>query len=149
MYMYSTSSTWSYMVLPLFAPPIDSLQLSFWLYKSNTSYAHRLFVGVMTDPEDETTFQSLDTIVPTSTWEEYTVMFNNYTDSGRYIAIMSPNGEYSYPYLDDLTVEYIPDCFPVFDLAATDITTDSATISWTDTTSISSWIVEYGPHNFV
>ena len=149
MYMYSTSSTWSYMVLPLFAPPIDSLQLSFWLYKSNTSYAHRLFVGVMTDPEDETTFQSLDTIVPTSNWEEYTVMFNNYTDSGRYIAIMSPNGEYSYPYLDDLTVEYIPDCFPVFDLAATDITTDSATISWTDTTSISSWIVEYGPHNFV
>ena len=105
-YVYSSNTTWSYMVLPLFAPSLDSLQMSFWLYKTNTSYAHRLFVGVMTDPTDRTTFQAVDTVAPSvaSSWEEFTVSFHNYTDSGRYIAIMSPDGEYSYPYLDDLVV---------------------------------------------
>ena len=150
MYMYSTSSTWSYMVLPLFAPPIDSLQLSFWLYKTNTSYTHRLIVGVMTDPADETTFQPVDTVACSalSTWEEFTIMFNHYTDSGRYIAIMSPDGEYSYPYLDDLVVDYIPDCLPVESLAASNITGTSADITWVDSTGTSSWTVEYGLNGF-
>ena len=150
MYMYSTSSTWSYMVLPLFAPPIDSLQLSFWLYKTNTSYPHRLIVGVMTDPADETTFQPVDTVanVNLSTWEEFTVMFNHYTDSGRYIAIKSIDAEYCYPYLDDLVVDYIPSCLPVENLTATNITQTSADITWIDTMGTSSWTVEYGPYGF-
>ena len=149
-YVYSSNTTWSYMVLPLFAPSLDSLQMSFWLYKTNTSYAHRLFVGVMTDPTDRTTFQAVDTVAPSvaSSWEEFTVSFHNYTDSGRYIAIMSPDGEYSYPYLDDLVVEYIPDCMPVVNLTVSNITGNSADITWSDTTSASSWTVEYGISDF-
>ena len=150
MYMYSTSSTWSYMVLPLFAPAIDSLQLRFWLYKSNSSYNHRLFVGVMTDPTDMTTFHAVDTVVPSlvSTWEEFTVLFNNYTGTGRHIAIMSPDGEYSYPYLDDLTVEYIPDCLPVDNLTASNITMTTADLTWVETGTATSWNVEYGLGGF-
>ena len=108
MYMYSTSTTWSYMVLPEFATPIDSLQVSFWLYKTSTSYNHRLIVGVITNENDETTFVPVDTVMNSalSAWEEFTVFFTNYADTipGARIAIMSPNNEYSYPYLDDLTV---------------------------------------------
>ena len=150
MYMYSTNATWSYMVLPLFAPPVDSLQLDFWLYKTNTSYTHRLIVGVMTDPTDKNTFVPVDTVAPAvlSTWEEFTVPLNRYTGSGHYIAIMSPDGEYSYPYLDDLTVEYVPDCMPVYDIAVSNITQTTADLIWTDSTSATSWTVEYGPSGF-
>ena len=75
MYMYSSNASWTYMVLPLFAPALDSLQVSFWLYKSNTSYAHRLEVGVITNPTDPTSFRLIQSVVPTlsSTWEEFIV----------------------------------------------------------------------------
>ena len=107
MYMYSTSSTWSYMVLPPFDAPIDTLQVSFWLYRTNTSYTHELQVGVMTDPEDVSTFVQVGSAVPTglSVWEPFEIPLNNYHGNGQYIAIMSPDGVYCYPYLDELMVE--------------------------------------------
>ena len=152
MYMYSTSTTWSYMVLPEFASPIDSLQVSFWLYKTNTSYNHRLIVGVITNENDETTFVPVDTVMNSalSTWEEFTVVFTNYADTipGARIAIMSPNNEYSYPYLDDLTVEIVPDCLPVDNLTLAGIDSNMISITWTEQGDATSWTVEYGPHGF-
>ena len=152
MYMYSTSTTWSYMVLPEFATPIDSLQVSFWLYKTSTSYNHRLIVGVITNENDETTFVPVDTVMNSalSTWEEFTVIFTNYADTipGARIAIMSPNNEYSYPYLDDLTVEIVPDCLPVDSLTLVGIDSNMISITWTEQGDATSWTVEYGPHGF-
>ena len=150
MYMYSTSSTWSYMVLPLFEPAIDSLQVSFWLYKSNTSYAHALEVGVMTDPEDVNTFTSVATVTPSllTTWEVFDVPMSGYSGNGRYIAIMSPNGVYSYPYLDDLTVDYIPACPRVGSVSTRYVSTSEATVYWTPLNDATEYLVEYGPQGF-
>ena len=150
MYMYSTSSTWTYMVLPLFEPAIDSLQVSFWLYKSNTSYAHALEVGVMTDPEDESTFTPVATVTPSllSTWEVFDVPLSSYHGEGRYIAIMSPNGVYSYPYLDDLTVDYIPPCPRVGPVSTRYVSTTEATAFWTPVANATEYLVEYGPQGF-
>ena len=149
MYMYSTSTTWSYMVLPQFDAPIDSLLVSFWLYKSNTSYAHNLKVGVMTDPEDESTFVQVAEVSPSalSTWELFEVPLSSYTGNGQYIAFMSPNGEYSYPYLDDLEVTIISGCGRVYALTASTILLDNATIVWSDSAN-TSWYVEYGTEEF-
>jgi hypothetical protein len=149
MYMYSTNTTYSYMVLPQFNLPIDSTVVSFWLYKSNTSYAHNLSVGVMTDPDDVNTFVEVAQVVPTlsSTWEPFEVSLHTYTGTGRYIAIMSPNGVYSYPYLDDLMVDRRSSCPRVENVTAYNITQTSATISW-DSTSADSYFVEYGPAGF-
>ena len=132
-YMYSTSSTYSYFTLPIFEVSVDSLVADFWLMKSNTSYSHSIKVGVMTDPEDVSTFTELATVVPTylNEWEHFEVYFDRYTGTGRYIAFMSPNGEYSYPYLDDLTVEVIPDCRRVQNVAVSNVTTRSVHVSWT------------------
>ena len=150
MYMYSTNTTYSYMVLPQFDLPIDSTLVSFWLYKSNTSYAHKLLVGVMTNPADVNSFVQVAEVVPTltSTWEEFEVPLSSYTGTGTRIAIMSPNNEYSYPYLDDLTVTRISGCMRVVDLIATNVTLDSATISWTDGSN-TSWNVEYDTVDFI
>ena len=149
MYMYSTSTTYSYMVLPQFDLPIDSTMISFWLYKSNTSYAHKLLVGVMTNPADVSTFVQVAEVVPTltSTWEEFEVPLSSYTGTGTRIAIMSPNNEYSYPYLDDLSVNVISGCQRVVDLSATSVLLDSATIVWADGIN-TSWYVEYDTVDF-
>ena len=150
MYMYSTNTTWSYMVLPKFAPSLDSLQVSFWLYKTNTTYPHRLEVGVITDPNEPSTFEVIDTVAPSalSTWEEFTVLMHSDSNGGGYIAIRSFNNEYCYPYLDDILVDYVPDCMPVIGLTASNPTTNSIDLQWIDTTGSTSWIVEYGPGGF-
>ena len=149
MYMYSTNTTYSYMVLPSFALPIDSTQISFWLYKSNTSYPHKLLVGVMTNPADVTTFSQIAEVVPTlsSAWEEFEISFSSYTGTGTRIAIMSPNNEYSYPYLDDLTVSVISGCQRVVDLTASNVMLDSAVVTWRDGSN-TSWYVEYDNVDF-
>ena len=150
MYMYSTSSYYSYMVLPAFDLPIDSTVVSFWLYKSNSSYDHKLVVGVMTNPSDVTTFTAVDTVVPSllSTWEEFEVTFGAYSGTGTRIAIMSPDGEYSYPYLDDLTVTRMTGCFRVENLTAATVLLDSAVITWSDNVN-TGWTVEYDTVDFV
>ena len=150
MYMYSSNSSWSYMVLPLFAPALDSLQVSFWLYKSNTSYAHRLEVGIITNPTDPTSFYRVQNVVPTlsSTWEEIIVPLHNDSVHSGYICIKSPDGEYSYPYLDDLTVEYLPTCPKPVNISLLTSSLDTVSIAWSDTSSSTNFQVVYGNNGF-
>ena len=150
MYMYSTASTYSYMVLPLMQPAIDSLEVSFWLYKSNSSYTHALQVGIMTDPTDLSTFQQVAVVTPSvlSQWEFFAVPLNTYTGNGQYIAILSPNGVSSYPYLDDLTVDYIPTCPRVTDVSSRYPEGADFTLYWSANTDATEYLVEYGPQGF-
>ena len=149
MYMYSTSTTYSYMVLPQFNAPVDSLMISFWLYSSSLSYS--LKVGVMTDPANVNTFTEVATVTPTATsvWQQYEVPLTSYTGTGNRVAIMSPNGITSYPYLDDLEVTRISNCDRVVDVNVSSVMTQSATVSWYDTVpSHQSWFVEYSNTDF-
>ena len=132
-YMYSSNTTYSYFTLPPLAASVDSLVADFWLLKTNTSYSHSIKVGVMTDPTDISTFTEVATVSPSGLyeWEHFEVYFDQYMGNGRYITFMSPNNEYSYPYLDDLTIDYIPDCRRVQNVAVSNITTNSVHVSWT------------------
>ena len=150
LYHYSTSSTYSYLVLPTFEAAIDSLQVSFWMLKSNTSYTHAVQVGVMTDPNDFSTFQSVATVQCTnlSTWELKEVNLDSYTGNGQYIALLSPNGVYCYPYIDDIMVDYIPTCPHVTNLHTTAVSADSAYLAWTAGSTETEWIVSDGINEF-
>ena len=113
---------------------VNQLQLHFWV--KQTLAAYQLEVGVMSDLNDASTFVPIETINNTSTsaYEEHTIYFNQYTGNGRYIAfhnITTNTYNYSYNYIDDITVDYLPSCFPVSNLAA-DVTSSSVTLSWTD-----------------
>ena len=103
----------------------------------------------MTDPTNPNTFVQVASVSPStvSTWEAFEIPLSSYTGTGRYIALMSPDGEYSYPYLDDLAVDRISSCPRVTDVTATNITQTSATIAW-DTTNANSYELEYGPAGF-
>ncbi|MBR6440833.1 MAG: fibronectin type III domain-containing protein, partial [Bacteroidales bacterium] len=147
MYMYSSNSTYSYLVLPKMDAPMDTLMLSFYLYKGNTSYTHALNVGVMTDPEDVSTFTQVGTATPSAlnTWQGFEFSMAGAPEG--YIAIMSPNAVYSYPYLDNLEVNYYNPCVRPQNVHSSAILTDSATISWVDTVT-NNFEVEYGPVGF-
>lgn len=103
LYWYNTTTTGSYgdyqcIVLPGIDTtdhPMNTLQVRFWARSSSTSYYPVLYVGVLTDPNDITTFVYLDTIeVGNSTaWQEYESTLRRYTGNGRYAAIRADRGE--------------------------------------------------------
>ncbi len=69
-------------------------------------------VGVMTDPEDASTFTELVTLQPTSTtYTHYSIPLGNYTGNGWYIAIKMPAASSSVNYrglcIDDVAVDHV------------------------------------------
>ena len=114
LYMYASTSAYSYVTLPLFDEDIDQLQLSFWAYRTATDAYGYWAVGVMTNPNDITTFDTIATghVSAATTWEFVEVPLNAYTGTGTYLAILCPKGSATcYTYIDDITVDYLPTCF--------------------------------------
>lgn len=72
------------------------------------NYARSLLVGVMTDPEDITTFEVVDTVSVwgTSTFVENVVDLSSYNGAGNYVAFASAFETQNIFYLDDITIEY-------------------------------------------
>ena len=140
---YSTTSTYNVAVLP----PVDNnvnineLQLTFKYYHTGSSYGS---VGVMTDPADVSTFQEIASLpTATSTWNDVEVVFGDYADTGRYIAIRHVGTGSNY--VDDVVLDYIPNCSPVAGLTVSAITGNGAFVSWSPGTlgTPVSYIVEY------
>ena len=112
---------------------INELQLKFWARSSSTSYSPVFQVGVMTNPLDANTFTQLGTVnVGNNTeWTEYTTALGTYEGTGHYIAIraLRPSSSW-YAYVDDITIERVPNCPPVVDLTLGGTTTQGAYLHW-------------------
>jgi hypothetical protein len=69
----------------------------------------------------------------TTTYQEYTVYFTNYTGNGTHIGIQRFGGSsYSYMYVDDVVWEPVPSCFELHSVTASNATPNGATVSWTN-----------------
>ena len=132
-------------VLPELTVEANTLQMQLWLRaSSNTSGSGNFEVGYMTDPADATTFTAIATysysefaINGTMTYDMRTVMFDNAPEGARMALRAAPTSTYAYWYVDDVTIDELPNCVPVSNLAAVadQTTTESITISWVSTGS--------------
>ena len=91
---------------------LKDYQVRFWatVHKYTGAYAHSIIVGVMTDPEDYTTFVAVDTV---SVWgyaefEEKIVSLANYQGEGAYVAFASDFDKQNLFYVDKMTIERRP-----------------------------------------
>ncbi len=113
---------------------INTLMMSMNVRTNN--YVELFEVGVMTDPDDFSTFVAVDTIrnFQLNHFEPHRVYFNHYADTGRYIAFRWYAVDAAYydycAYVDDIVVDFGPDCAVVEHLRVQDITGHSARISW-------------------
>ena len=136
-YTQSTYGDYQIIVMPevdTTVLPVNNLMFSFWAKPSSTSYEPVFYVGVMSNPNDASSFIYYDTIAidhSTTNWHKYTVMFDNFTDTGSFIAIRANRVDnvYWYAYVDDLTLDVIPACSPVEDVAV-EAGPVSAMVSW-------------------
>ena len=92
---------------------LNQCQVRFWstvyIYTGRT-YARSIIVGVMTDPEDITTFVPVDTVSVwgNKTFQENIVDLGSYTGHGAYVAFVSDFDRQNLFYIDDVTIEYKP-----------------------------------------
>jgi len=147
MYMYASSSYHSILTLPEITVPIDSLEVSFYMRKSTAS--HLIVVGVIDDPTNINTFTPIDTVSPATlnVWELFEISMDSYTGTGGRIAFVSPQMS-NYPYIDDISVDYIPTCPHVRNIDDSITGADYSIIDWTDPSTATAWEIEYGPEGF-
>lgn len=125
---------------------IENLRLKFYIKQATaalTAYSFgTLQLGLMTDPYDTSTFIFLDSIPVTSTsyalktfnFDQYSYTGDSYYIAFRYIGAGSnDNNDVGILYVDDLTITLNAICDEPAGLAASNITTTSADISWTGT----------------
>ncbi|MBR3859611.1 MAG: fibronectin type III domain-containing protein, partial [Bacteroidaceae bacterium] len=152
LYWYNTTTTGTYgdyqgFVLAPVDPSvsIDSLQLSFWAKASSASYTNDFQIGVMTDPNNVSTFVGIDTVTVSGTnWTLVEVPFTGYTGAGQYIAVKSDRGTSAVTmYIDDILLDYVPTCLVPQNVHASEAGTTSITIDWTDVSAASEWEIEY------
>lgn len=148
---YSSESEYSYLALPAFDEEVEmnNLLLSFYVNASSTDYP--IEVGVMTDPENYSTFTTISQFSTSqeNEWELVEISTADYTGNGRYLALRTPAGDYSYMYVDDIYVDVIPSCFHVTNLEAANITTDEAEIHWTAGGEENAWQYLFGQYGTV
>ena len=130
-----------YAILPP-AENLSSLQMVFWSATPVSQFGQTTFtIGVMTDPEDVTTFEPVKTFTTTSDWTKNVVYFDQYEGQGQYIAIQLVGAVDTGKLLaiDDVEVSEAPSCFLPEALTVTGITTSSAVISWTPNGEETQW----------
>ena len=130
-------------ILPVLDEEVDmsTLMLRFWARQPNP-----IEVGVMTDPTDATTFQSVGTVTPAGyTFEELEVGLSSYQGTGRYVAIRLTSNNCM---IDNLTLEFAPECTRPYAQAVAGVSGNSATLMWEDL-GATNYTVAWGTANDV
>jgi len=145
LYFYAGAATYNIAAMTSIdaSIPINTLMARF--YYKNLYATDKLTIGVMTDPSDATTFDSITTITGTSSWAVNEVDFSSYQGLGQYIAFKNTyTTNTAYGYIDNLTVDYIPSCTRPASLYASNITSISAEIEFTaGSQSDTDWRIYY------
>ena len=151
----SSTQVYSYAALPELAPSLNAASLTLRFnakrYSTTTVYYRSLVqVGVMTDPTDINTFEVVETVnltsLPASTVVDNEINLASYTGSGKYIAFCVPpvdtstSYSYNYIYLDDVELFLTPTCPRPANIAASNITSNSATITITPEGNETTWL---------
>lgn len=137
-------------------PPIDTndlsineMKLTFWARRVNNVNIP-LQIGTMSHPDSVDSFVGIDTVtINQSTYSFYEVPMNRYVGNATYIALKMDKSYWAFDILlDDLTLDYMPQCPAVTNVAAVLEDKNAITITWHEVGDATSWSVEYGPHGF-
>ena len=141
LYLYGVG----YFMLPEVNAQLDSVRISFTDTITSTSY-NGLEVGVM----ENGLFVPVQLVdLALNVRNQVEVSFRNYHGPSRTIALRSfYNGSsttyYSYQYIDDIVVDYIPVCPHVENLVVDSVTENTIAVSWSPVGDVTSWVVSNG-----
>lgn len=131
----------SYVALPLFNKEVTELQMTYeiGMYSNVDDDPATVEVGIMNDPYDISTFETMYTYtLETSSsasqleFEKLYHRFDQYTGDGRYIAFRPTAyySNYTKIYLDDIIVEVLSSCAQATDLVITENNGETAQLNF-------------------
>lgn len=125
-------SQYSVVVLPkldFYILDINQLQFSFSLRAaSNTSNAG-IYIGMLTDPQDMSTFDTMLHIPQLTTqYQTFDIPLSDYSGGGTYLAVMSAGNVGVY--MDNVSIDSLSGCQRPSNLTVSDITIESAVFQW-------------------
>ena len=131
---YNSSNHDNYLVGPAFTY-LDSNKLQIRMQVAATYFgtkSPKLEIGTMLTATDTSSYTAITTISPTKdVWNEFIIALTNVPAGHKYIVLRNTTvGNYVYVVLDDFYVEYIPACVPPSNGTTSNITANSAVISW-------------------
>ncbi|NCA85195.1 MAG: T9SS type A sorting domain-containing protein [Clostridia bacterium] len=137
-------NAWSMMIMPEMEDDLNTLQLSF-VAKVNYSI-HPLYIGTMTDPNNAATYTEFTTVTPTyNQFTEIEVSFSSYQGTDKYMVVryqaLNPN-TWEYTYIDNVLIGAIPTCQKPKELAAIEVTPNTATVTWFEQGEATQWNIE-------
>lgn len=119
------------LISPLLTGGEKGVDVSLWYKEYSNSYGdEQFYVGYTTDETvtDPASFVYGSIITASTSWQEYT---NTFPAGTKRIAVKYVYNDAFYLFLDDFTFEAVASCPKPKDLAVTNITAESATLTWT------------------
>ncbi len=99
------------------------------------SSGYTVQVGTLSNPADASTFTQISSVTLTGSMAQYTV--NIPSGSNQYLAFRhGVGGTYRSIYLDDINIQVSPTCLEPTALTASNITTTTADVAWTASTTV-------------
>jgi hypothetical protein len=138
LYIYSTSSTSQAVVSmrPVSNAGDGTHRLRFRA-RGNYTLGGNIEVGYLTNPSDATSFVGIQTFTTTSTtvYDSFTAYLGTAPGTNQILAFRHTGTPAYSVLIDDVVWETVPSCLEPTALTNTNVTTNSATISWTASTS--------------
>lgn len=151
----------SCVVFPKLNAELNNLQIAFSMLAD--SVTHAVEVGIMAEPSDISTFEVVDTIKPNTSWSKHIVKFKSYVGSGKHIAIRAM-GATNMNYIDNVIISLASNddeggneggddeggedtppvgnsCSTPRNFSVSNVTKQTATISWNSTAGIYNLVV--------
>ncbi|MFV0598271.1 MAG: choice-of-anchor J domain-containing protein, partial [Bacteroidales bacterium] len=157
---YNSSGSINYLITPKLSVNATNYQISFWARMDNFSTSYNqtfLKVLVSTSTNDVSSFDTaaLLHISPsfsgtnqiTATYQQWTIDLTTYIGQDIYVAFRQTDNDGYGLCLDDITGPelFVPTCPKPTQLIASNQTSTSIDLAWTDDGAPTSWIVEYKP----
>ena len=139
----SSKEKYNYLILPELSSTVNQNQVSFWAsaMESGDAYARTITVGVCTDITEESFTEVATLNLPKGRqWENIIVSLAGYAGAGKYIAFRAGNADKENRiFIDDIRVEKAASCPKPMFVTVSEITPNSAKLSWTKSGAENEW----------
>src|SRR6056300_1140704 len=148
--------------LAAFSPRIAGLggndkQVIFNVRTSSSSvyYTTKLIIATADSNASMGSIHIVDTVNYSNVYQEFTIDLDNVpSNASRVVFMIVPEFvsgytyAYAYAYLDDIEIRDIPNCPIALNVEGNATSDSSATLTWTDSSAVSDYIIEWGPTGF-
>ena len=133
---YYTTEPGQYLISPELGGFGNGLRVKFWYLEEDEYYTETFQVGYSTTDNDPDSFTWGDEITATTSYQQFKA---NYPAATKYVAVKHTSDDQWNLYFDDFLFEESPSCLEPTGVQVADVTTNSATISWTAGGSQTAW----------